>query len=212
MENICFVDPFPRDSFDFIFTQTHKLQHAFVVSTGQTPLEGVVVGYVMVECGSGSSESGERSDSVGHGNKKAEILSIAVRPDYRGHGAAASLLARALETAREEGCMVCSLHVLVGNVSAQRLYTKKGFACVARAQCYYGTSSGPQKGDALVMECKLGEHKEETKAEKREDIQKNHSERETLLQCPECESLRCTYSTLSPLITCDDCDCQWQQP
>jgi len=193
VENICFVDPFPRDSFDYVFTQTHKQQHAFVLSTGKTPLEGVVVGYVMVECG----------------EQKAEILSIAVRPDFRGQGGAATLLKCALQTAKDLKCNVCSLHVLVSNVTAQRVYTKLGFHRVARAQYYYGTSDGPQKGDALVMECKLVEQIEGKDKKIEQDVSgKKHG---TLLQCPLCESSRCTYSSLSLLVVCDDCDHQWER-
>lgn len=66
--------------------------------------------------------------SMEYGGLRGFIDDLYVRPDARGHGAAAGLLAAAREAALDRG--VRALHVEVGpeNHTARRLYARAGYA------------------------------------------------------------------------------------
>ena len=74
------------------------------------------------------------------------IYSIAVAPQYRGHGVAMTLLERALEYAKEMGLRAIFLEVRIENSAAISLYKKYGFSERAIKKDYYGPG-----GDALSM-------------------------------------------------------------
>ena len=78
------------------------------------------------------------------------IYSIAVAPQYRGHGIAMTLLDRALEYAKEAGLRAIFLEVRVENSAAISLYKKYGFSERAIKKDYYGPG-----GDALSMQLPL---------------------------------------------------------
>jgi ribosomal-protein-alanine N-acetyltransferase len=77
----------------------------------------------------------------------ADLHRIATRPDARGRGVAATLLADLLDAARERGAERMLLEVADSNASARRLYERAGFATIATRRRYY-----PSGADALVME------------------------------------------------------------
>ncbi len=79
---------------------------------------------------------------VGYGGfwfnrQQAHISTIAVRPDYRGHGLGETLLAGMIRRAIHLGAQVVSLEVRVSNASAIALYRKYGFVRVGLKYHYY---------------------------------------------------------------------------
>lgn len=58
---------------------------------------------------------------------KANLVAMYIIPEERKHGIAKSLLAAALESAKEWGILDISLAVTVGNDKARRLYSEAGF-------------------------------------------------------------------------------------
>lgn len=134
VEAICFTDPYPRSTFEQLLTQ--KSTRLFVAQV----LNEEVCGYILLDVGA---------------KAQAKIVSLATRPDCRGHGAASGLLQAALQAAATKAV---SLHVHVDNTSAQRLYLKHGFVITARLPDYYHQKrqSGrvvPRTGDAFAMVC-----------------------------------------------------------
>jgi ribosomal-protein-alanine N-acetyltransferase len=80
---------------------------------------------------------------------EAEIMNIAVLPEYRRNGVADALMNKIFSLSRENGCTVATLEVADGNIGAVALYEKHGFKISGRRIGFY-------KGvDALNMEKKL---------------------------------------------------------
>jgi ribosomal-protein-alanine N-acetyltransferase len=77
---------------------------------------------------------------------EAELLTLAVAPDFQGQGAGQRLLAQFLQTAQDLGAVTAFLEVAESNAPARHLYTKAGFAEVGRRKRYYGGHE-----DALVL-------------------------------------------------------------
>jgi ribosomal-protein-alanine N-acetyltransferase len=81
---------------------------------------------------------------------EAEILTIAVRPDWQGHGVGARLMAHVLAHAHRERLASVFLEVGETNVAAAALYRKLGFTIVGDRPDYYrGTAEARTR--ALVM-------------------------------------------------------------
>jgi ribosomal protein S18 acetylase RimI-like enzyme len=59
------------------------------------------------------------------------VESVATRPEARGLGFGAALVARVLEEGRERGHVFAQLSLMIGNAPAQRLYERHGFAITA---------------------------------------------------------------------------------
>lgn len=76
-----------------------------------------------------------------------EIDNIAVLPTFRHRGIASTLLAKALESAREKGAHRATLEVRLNNRTACVLYEKFGFTVVGRRKNYYHNPLD----DALIM-------------------------------------------------------------
>ena len=77
---------------------------------------------------------------------EAEIMNIAVLPEYRRNGVADALMNKIFSLSRENGCTVATLEVADGNIGAVALYEKHGFKISGRRKGFY-------KGvDALNME------------------------------------------------------------
>lgn len=81
---------------------------------------------------------------------EAEILSVAVDGQRRGHGLARALLDLNLRRLAGLGVRRVFLEVDERNVPARRLYARAGFAEVGRRQGYYATASG-EPSAALVL-------------------------------------------------------------
>jgi ribosomal-protein-alanine N-acetyltransferase len=77
----------------------------------------------------------------------AHIASIATHPDFRRQGIGRALLIHALAAAEEQGARSAHLEVRAGNLSAQDLYRRFGFAEIARMPRYYKDNGE----DAVVM-------------------------------------------------------------
>jgi len=78
--------------------------------------------------------------------EEAHILTIAVRPEFRGQGVGRWLLLNLIDEARGTGCVSIVLEVRPSNEAALRLYEKMGFSMISRRKRYY-----PDKEDALVL-------------------------------------------------------------
>lgn len=128
LEKICFHDPW---SLNAITSEVSNPLSVWIVA-----LEGErVIGYV-------------GSQSV---IDQADMMNIAVDPDYRRHGIA-ELLVRGLEAQlKDRGVRELLLEVRVSNEPAQKLYEKLAFTVVGRRPGYY---SRP-KEDALIMRKEL---------------------------------------------------------
>ncbi len=68
----------------------------------------------------------------------AHVLNIAVRPDRRRRGIAASMLAHLVDDARRRGVESLTLEVRVSNQAARVLYERVGFASAGVRPGYYG--------------------------------------------------------------------------
>lgn len=66
------------------------------------------------------------------------IVSLAVRPEYRGRGVGRKLLEKAEETLRNRGVRIIILEVAVSNKIAYSLYRKMGYRVVSTLERYYG--------------------------------------------------------------------------
>jgi ribosomal-protein-alanine N-acetyltransferase len=78
---------------------------------------------------------------------EAHITTFGVHPDWRRQGVGSRLLLRLLELSLELQAARMTLEVRVGNVAAQELYRRFGFAIAGTRQRYY-TDDGE---DAFVM-------------------------------------------------------------
>ncbi len=84
---------------------------------------------------------------------EAHILNLCVDPDHRAFGYGEQLLDELIGHARELEVEQIFLEVRPSNVSANRLYAKKGFHRIADRKAYYQASEGRE--DALVLAKKL---------------------------------------------------------
>jgi [ribosomal protein S18]-alanine N-acetyltransferase len=84
------------------------------------------------------------------GADEAEILSIAIDADKRGHGLSRNLLLTHLGHLAGRGVRRIFLEVEENNAPARRLYERCGFAVVGRRERYYRQPSGEQL-NALLM-------------------------------------------------------------
>jgi ribosomal-protein-alanine N-acetyltransferase len=75
------------------------------------------------------------------------INNIGVRTAARGHGVGGALLRAAIATGRRLGAQSAMLEVRAGNLAAQALYRRCGFAVAGRRRNYY--RDPPE--DALIM-------------------------------------------------------------
>ena len=79
------------------------------------------------------------------------VSTIAVHPDWRGHGVGEALFVHLLETALDLGAVTATLEVRVTNERAQGLYRKYLFEVVGRRKRYYRDNGE----DALLMTAEL---------------------------------------------------------
>lgn len=76
----------------------------------------------------------------------AELMRIAVIPEFRGRGIAKEIMEAMTECAKDRGCERMMLEVRKSNVSAQELYKKFGFCEISIRKGYYDGE------DAVIME------------------------------------------------------------
>lgn len=81
---------------------------------------------------------------------EAEILTVAIRPEYRGRGYSRSLLSRHLDELSRRGVAQVHLEVEEGNGAAIALYRRLGFKETGRRPGYYLKPDG-NRVSALMM-------------------------------------------------------------
>ncbi len=87
-------------------------------------------------------------------HEQADIITIAVRPEFRRRGLARELMRQSIEIAKSLGATELFLDVENGNTAALALYDTLGFSQISRRKLYYRQKDGSYT-DALVMKCKL---------------------------------------------------------
>ena len=129
LEKICFADPWSELSISLELTNVWS--YWLVALDGDT-----VVGYV------GSQSSIDEAD----------IMNVAVHPDYRRQGIAEKLINTLVADLKKRGCHALLLEVRVSNTPAVTLYEKLGFAQVGCRKNYYRNP----KEDALILRKEWG--------------------------------------------------------
>ena len=124
LEKICFGDPWSVSSINCELT--NQLSLWIVALDGSK-----VVGYI-----GSQSVLGE-----------ADMMNLAVAPEYRRAGVANRLVIELIKKLREDGVHCLTLEVRISNLSAISLYHKLGFTQVGRRPNYYHNP----KEDALIM-------------------------------------------------------------
>ncbi|MCC7361475.1 MAG: ribosomal protein S18-alanine N-acetyltransferase [Anaerolineales bacterium] len=82
---------------------------------------------------------------------EAHVSTIAVHPEWRGHGVGEHLFVHMLEQALDLGAVTATLEVRVTNERAQNLYAKYAFEVVGKRRRYYRDNGE----DALLMTAEL---------------------------------------------------------
>ena len=124
LEKLCFSDPWSERS---VASELNSPYSYWLVALEQDR----VVGYV------GSQSSFEEAD----------MMNIAVHPDFRRLGIAERLVLALCDALAEKGVCALSLEVRVSNEPAKALYDKLGFVQVGRRPNYYRNP----KEDALIL-------------------------------------------------------------
>ncbi len=83
--------------------------------------------------------------------EEADVLSVAVLPEFRRQGIGMALMGALLTQAKSESVEIVHLEVRRSNVTAQSLYERCGFAADGLRPRYY---SRPTE-DAVLMSCRL---------------------------------------------------------
>ena len=84
-------------------------------------------------------------------DREAEIITIAIRPQFQGKGIGYSILLEAIHLIQKTECEKIFLEVDFTNAIAIRLYYKLGFQRCGLRKQYYKNSNG-KTSDALIME------------------------------------------------------------
>jgi ribosomal-protein-alanine N-acetyltransferase len=116
IERSCFADPWSEESFRRLLDAAPAI---FLVALYPPAQE--IVGYVV-------------GFSVG---ADAEILNVAVAPDFRGRGLAGQMLDAVLIQLGARGVRTAFLEVRESNQAALSLYRSRGFGEIGRRQRYY---------------------------------------------------------------------------
>ena len=124
LERICFADPWSEMS---IASELQNLWSYWLVALE----DDRVIGYV------GSQSSIDEAD----------IMNVAVHPDFRRQGIAEALINRLVADLKERDIYALLLEVRVSNTPAITLYEKLGFSQVGRRKNYYHNP----KEDALIL-------------------------------------------------------------
>jgi ribosomal-protein-alanine N-acetyltransferase len=107
--------------------------------------EGRRVGFVMI-----GALQGEREEET-----RAEVLAIAVTPEFQQRGIGEALLRYAQKCVKQVGEFKLILHTAKENLAAQKLFLKVGYKPVAIKKGFY-----PSGQDALMMVNDLGKDRD----------------------------------------------------
>jgi ribosomal-protein-alanine N-acetyltransferase len=116
VERSCFADPWSKESFARLVDSPPAI---FLVALFP-PNEGIA-GYII-------------AFSVG---EDAEVLNVAVDPQFRGKGLAGQMLDAVLIQLGSRGVRTAFLEVRESNVAAVSLYRSRGFRAIGRRSKYY---------------------------------------------------------------------------
>ncbi|HMJ05283.1 MAG TPA: ribosomal protein S18-alanine N-acetyltransferase [Chthoniobacterales bacterium] len=116
VERLCFADPWSEESFARLIDAPPAI---FLVALFP-PNEGIA-GYII-------------AFSVG---EDAEVLNVAVDPQFRGKGLAGQMLDAVLIELSSRGVRTAFLEVRESNAAALSLYTSRGFSEIGRRSKYY---------------------------------------------------------------------------
>jgi ribosomal-protein-alanine N-acetyltransferase len=134
---LSFSLPWPEKSFQFELTQnpsTIAIVNELIPPGARPIIIGMVVVWIMID--------------------EAHIATIAIDPQFRGHGIGKKLLAETLRQSIQRGTVLATLEVREHNHIAQQMYQKFGFEIVGRRPKYYQDNNE----DAVLMTLdKLGE-------------------------------------------------------
>ena len=130
IEEMCFSDPWSLESFAEALENSAM---SFFVAEDETEK---IIGYAGIFCAADESE----------------LLNIAVVPEARRSGIAASLLDRAFSVARKRGASKMYLEVRESNEPARALYKKHGFEDIGVRKNYYTKP----KEDGIIMMSEIG--------------------------------------------------------
>lgn len=134
---LSFSLPWPQNSYQFELTQnpsTLAIVNELVPPGAMPIIIGMAVVWIMVD--------------------EAHIATIAIHPQFRGHGIGKKLLAESLRQAIQRGAVLATLEVREHNSIAQQMYQKFGFEIVGRRLRYYQDNNE----DAVLMTLsKLGD-------------------------------------------------------
>jgi len=107
---------YTRHTFDYLLNEPNCLSYRIVTADEN------IVGFVFVMIG---------EDGAGH------ITTIGVAPEHRRRNLANRLLDRAEDALQTRGVNTVRLEVRAGNLAAQNLYRRRGYAVVQRLAQYY---------------------------------------------------------------------------
>jgi ribosomal-protein-alanine N-acetyltransferase len=124
IEQNSFSTPYSKEYFLHELYKKHALLKV-------TLFEGTVIGYLCAD----------------YEKHEAQILNLAIDPDFRRRGAATILMTEAMRILKKKGCVFAYLVVRASNTGAQKFYENLGFTVEAIRKNYY---SNPDE-DALQM-------------------------------------------------------------
>lgn len=127
IDQLSFSMPWPEKSYRFELTQNPGSRSWVAECADPLQVVGMIVLWLIID--------------------EAHIATIAVHPDYRRQGIAASLLAIALQSALESQMTQATLEVRAGNLAAQALYQNFGFKVAGVRPHYYRDNNE----DAWIM-------------------------------------------------------------
>lgn len=82
---------------------------------------------------------------------QAEILNIAITPEYQGQGLGRCLLSHVIDIVRNKRVLSLFLEVRFSNKKAQKLYNALGFNEIGVRPAYYEMRGTKKREDAIVM-------------------------------------------------------------
>jgi ribosomal-protein-alanine N-acetyltransferase len=127
---LSFSLPWPQNSYQFELTQnpsTLAIVNELIPPGAMPIIIGMAVVWIMVD--------------------EAHIATIAIHPQFRGHGIGKKLLAETLRQSIQRGATLATLEVREHNSVAQQMYQKFGFEIVGRRMRYYQDNNE----DAVLM-------------------------------------------------------------
>jgi ribosomal-protein-alanine N-acetyltransferase len=156
VENMAFADVPAVVALENIAFSLPWSIHAFEYEVRNNPMAHFLVVRRRAPVANGDTPPEEASRSLhpilGYGGlwlivDEGHVCTLAVHPDWRGHGLGALLLSGLIEHCMTLGAAVATLEVRRSNLVAQSLYEKYGFAKVGLRKAYYADNHE----DALIM-------------------------------------------------------------